>query len=174
MKAMSIIMFRALTDNARYTKLRIVRKQCDGYLSYRRLGKIISLPAASGVPCEIVRHVSGAEQSVEILSVQFSNMRCNECAMITQDDIIKVICDICGVTYVVSSFAILCYGDLTGTKSKFLDLILPRTCEHKRIAHIRSDRPIVIDIRIVTKANWRLPDNSLFVDPAYVDICNAA
>ena len=160
--------------NARYAKLRLVGRQRDRYFSNCRFRKVISLSTTSGISRKIIRHVTGTKQGVEILSVQFSDMRCDKRAMITQDDIIKVACYISGMTDVVSCFAVLCNRDLSGMKSEFLDFLPPRTCNHKRIAHVGSDRPVVIDIRVVAKANWRLPDNRFFVDATYANIRNAA
>ena len=160
--------------NARYAKLRIVWRQRNRHGFYGRVRKIVSLTAPPRISRKIIGDVTSAQQSVEILSVEFLFMGRDQGTVISQDDILKIIGNKSRVSYVTSCFAILRQCDLSGTKTKLCNLIRFRTRRHKTFRHFLSNSPVVIDISIVTETNRLLVWDGLFVHAAHTHVGNIA
>ena len=160
--------------NARYAKLRIVWRQRNRHGFYGRVRKIVSLTAPPRISRKIIGDVTSAQQSVEILSVEFLFMGRDQGTVISQDDILKIIGNKSRVSYVTSCFAIFRHYDLSGAKTELCDLIRARTRRHKTFSHFPSDSPVVIDISIVTETNRLLVWDGLFVHAAHTHVGNIA
>ena len=156
----------ATLHNARYAKLRFVRRKAERYIPDCRFREIISLTATACVSSQIVRYMMRPKQSIEVASVKHPIMRRNQSAVVAKDHIIKIGRDKCSVPNVSSCFAIFCHCDLSSVKTELRDFILFGGCGHKTIIHCRSYRPIIVDVRVVAQSNWRLSWNGLFVDAA--------
>ena len=160
--------------NARYAKLRIIRRQRNRHGFYSRIGKVESLPAPSCIPRKVIGDVTSAQQTIKVSSVKFPNMRRDQGAVIAQDDIFKIISNKGRVSYVASCFAIFRHRDLSCAKAKLCNLIWTRTRRHKTFRKILSDCPVVIDISIVAETNELLAWHCLFVYTAYTHVGNIA
>lgn len=150
--------------NARYAKLRIIRRKAERHISDRRFRKVISLTATACVSSQIVSYVTRPKQGIEVASVKYAILRRNQSAVVAKDHVFKIGRHKCGVPDVVSCFAILCHYDLPSEKTELRDFILFSRCDHEAVMHSRSYRPIIIDIGIVAQTNWQLTRGSLFVD----------
>ena len=159
-------------DNARYAKLRIKRWEGDRHCFYSRIRKIIPLPTSTSISRKVIRNVLSAQQSIEILSIKYPGMRRNQSAVISQDYIFKVICNISWVSNIISCLAILCQRDLSSAEAKLFDFTISCTCHHKALRQFLLDCPVVIDISIVAEPNSLFTRYCFLVNAAYAYVGN--
>ena len=159
-------------QNARYAKLLINWRKEQREVFYRRIRKVVTLTAPTRISGKIIRNVTCSEQCIEISPIKFPSKRRNQCTMISQDYIIKVISNKCRMSDIVPRLAILSHYDLSCVKTEPINLFTSGTCQHKTLPHFFSNSPVVVDISIVAKANRQFAWHSLLVNAANTDIGN--
>ena len=160
------------SHNARYTKLRIKRRERYRHCFYSRIRKVIPLPTSTCISRKVIRNVSSAQQPIEILSIKYPSVRRNQSTVISQDYIFKVISNICGVTNVVSCLAVLCQRDLSSAEAELCDFTVSCTSHHKALRQFLLDCPVVIDISIVAEPNSLFTRYCFLVNAAYAYVGN--
>lgn len=161
---------RFVADNARYAKLRIIRRKAERNILDRRIGEVIPLAATARVSSQIVGYMPRSKQGIKIPSIKFTLAWRNQSAVVAKNHIFKIGRNKCSMPNVRSRFAILRHYDLPCTETELRDFVVFGGCGHETIMHCRAYRPIIIDISIVAQTNWQLSWDCLFVDATDADI----
>ena len=80
------------------------------YIAYCIIGKGVTLTTARSIVFKILLNVASVHEGIQIFPVNDSRVRSNQGTMITKNDILEVVSDISGNTYIVPCFTILCDG----------------------------------------------------------------